>query len=68
MLCRDPSMRLGSNGGAEEVKQHPWLVDFPWEKLNKKKLKAPYIPQPEGNYDQDNIDEPWKDLQNEDFI
>jgi len=35
--------RLGLEGPAE-VKSHPWLRNFPWEKLYNKELEAPFIP------------------------
>jgi serum/glucocorticoid-regulated kinase 2 len=33
LLTRDPEKRLGSNGDGEEVRQHPWLRDFDFQKL-----------------------------------
>jgi hypothetical protein len=42
--------RLGLNGPAE-VKNHPWLRDFPWKELWDRKLKAPFIPPKEDNFD-----------------
>ena len=36
--------RLGING-PEEIKNHVWLRDYPWEKLGKKELEAPFIPE-----------------------
>jgi len=26
------------------VKAHPWLKDYPWEKLGNRELEAPFIP------------------------
>ena len=43
MIERKPSNRLGING-PNEVKNHPWIVNFPWEKLKNRTLRAPYIP------------------------
>jgi hypothetical protein len=34
---------LGFNG-PEEVKNHPWLKNFPWSKLLNKEIEAPYLP------------------------
>lgn len=42
--------RLGLNGPLE-VKNHPWLRDFPWDDLYKGALKAPFIPPREDNFD-----------------
>jgi len=44
LLDWDPSKWLGVNG-AQEVKEHPWFKDFDFQKLVKKKIPAPYIPQ-----------------------
>ncbi len=41
LLQRRPVARLGW-GGAEEVKSHPWLRDFPWDKLTDKELVSPF--------------------------
>jgi hypothetical protein len=68
MLQRNPDKRLGAERGTAEMKEHPWLADFPWLLLNQKKLKAPFVPLNQNNWDQDNIDEPWRDLQDELFI
>ena len=35
--------RLGLEGPSE-VKNHPWLKNFPWDKLYNKEIEAPYIP------------------------
>lgn len=43
MIQRKPVNRLGTNG-AREVKQHPWFKNFPWDKLTKKELNAPFKP------------------------
>jgi hypothetical protein len=43
MIQRKPVNRLGYNG-PEEVKQHPWLRDYPWDKLLKKAIQAPFVP------------------------
>ena len=39
-----PSRRLGSYRGMEEMKQHSWLGGFDWEKLIAQSLPAPYKP------------------------
>jgi len=43
MIERKPQNRLGING-PKEVKNHPWIVNFPWDKLYNKSLRAPFIP------------------------
>jgi hypothetical protein len=37
MIERKPNNRLGINGPAE-VKNHPWIKNFPWQKLLRKEL------------------------------
>ena len=43
LLSKDPSIWLGINGAAE-IKEHPWFLGWNWDKLEKMKMKAPYIP------------------------
>ena len=43
MIQRKPSRRLGYNGPSE-VKNHTWLVDFPWDDLYYGKLKPKFAP------------------------
>ncbi len=44
LLDRDPKGRLGSKGGAEEVRQHAWVADVDWEKVYSKQIAPPIIP------------------------
>ena len=61
MIQRKPMNRLGLNG-PEEVKEHPWLRDFPWDELYHKHVLAPYIANcKEDNFDPRTCQEPWKD-------
>lgn len=43
LLLRNPQARLGVNG-IEEIKEHQWLADVEWERIEQKKLKAPFKP------------------------
>ena len=43
LLQRKPSKRLGYSN-ISEIKEHPWMKDIDWELLNKKELKAPFLP------------------------
>jgi serine/threonine protein kinase len=43
MIQRKPNNRLGVNG-PEEVKDHPWLKDFPWNKLLNKEIEPAFVP------------------------
>ncbi|GAB4820005.1 hypothetical protein N2152v2_007051 [Parachlorella kessleri] len=59
LLVRVPSRRLGcAQGGATELKQHPWFKGFDWEALAQRKLQAPYIPKVSGPADASNFDVP----------
>ena len=42
-LQRKPVNRLGLNG-PEEVKNHPWFKNYPWDDLLNKTLESPFIP------------------------
>jgi serum/glucocorticoid-regulated kinase 2 len=50
------------------VKTHPWLEDFPWDKLTDRSISPPFTP----NQTEDNFDmklhlnnDPWKDSNSE---
>ena len=43
LIQRKPNNRLGLNG-PEEVKEHPWLKDFPWNKLLNREVEPPFLP------------------------
>lgn len=51
LIQRKPMLRLGW-GGSDEIKKHPWLKNFPWDKLMKKEIVPPFIPDEK----QDNFD------------
>ena len=59
--------RLGANG-IQEIKNHLWLRDYNFDDLQKRKLKSPFIPNKSDNFDQKNISEEWKDMDDADFI
>ena len=50
LLQRKPAHRLGLHG-AREVKEHIWFKDFPWKDLYNFKLKSPFIPPENDNFD-----------------
>lgn len=66
LIQRKPNHRLGYNG-SDEIKNHPWLADFDWDALYERRLQAPFIPPAEDNFDESNINEKWKDLDDPDF-
>ncbi|CAD8198969.1 unnamed protein product [Paramecium pentaurelia] len=43
LIQRKPANRLGFKG-PDEVKNHPWLRSYPWQKLLNKEIESPYIP------------------------
>ena len=50
LLERKPDERLGANG-PYEIKNHVWLIDFPWKQLLEKKIDAPFKPMEGLNFD-----------------
>lgn len=60
LLQRKPHARLGLNGPLE-VKSHPWFDGFPWDKLARKELVAPFVPEQADNFDVKVTNDGWKD-------
>lgn len=48
--------RLGSKGGANEIKNHPWFQGIDWSALLTKKVKAPFVPNIKSEIDVSNFD------------
>lgn len=46
LIQRKPVNRLGLDG-PHEVKNHPWLKDYPWEKLYNKEIQPLFVPEEE---------------------
>ena len=44
-LDRDPSKRLGSNGGPDEILNHPWFSDIDQEAILAKKIEPEFKPE-----------------------
>ena len=60
LLERKKEKRLGFNG-FEEVKNHPWLIDFNWDDLINKRMNPFFIPPlSDNNYDKKYCNEPDK--------
>lgn len=53
LIQRKRVRRLGENGAAE-IKNHPFFKGYRWEDLAQGKLKAPYIPLIQENFDRNN--------------
>ncbi|CEP19277.1 hypothetical protein [Parasitella parasitica] len=47
LLERDPSKRLGSNGGVARVKAHAFFKDLNWSVVYKKQMQLPFVPEVE---------------------
>jgi serine/threonine protein kinase len=56
LMRRDPDTRLGTHGGAAEVKAHPFFASIDWEKLYNRLLKPPFRPKVKGDEDVANMD------------
>jgi serine/threonine protein kinase len=65
LLNRNPSHRLGSNSGAEELKRHPWFAAIDWDALSKLLIAPPFIPRIK--HTTDAFDEP-SDFLSPDFV
>ena len=50
LLIRKAKNRLGYNG-INELKNHIWMKDVDWEKLELKKVEPPYVPNKNENFD-----------------
>ncbi|KAL6080430.1 PHprotein kinase domain containing protein [Balamuthia mandrillaris] len=53
LLTRDPSERLAD---PDLIKAHPYFKDIDWEKLSKKEMPPPYMPNVNSELDTGNID------------
>ena len=56
LFQKKPENRLGTNGGAAEIKKHPWFEGINWQIIFDKKLKAPFIPLVKSFSDVSNFD------------
>ena len=44
LLIKEPENRIGSDGGIDQILQHPWFSDIDVNKLLNKELPPPFIP------------------------
>ena len=56
LLIKDQDLRLGTEGGFETIKKHPFFKGFDFKALEEKKIEAPYIPTLRGSIDVTNFD------------
>jgi protein kinase A len=58
LLQHKPTKRLGVvNGGAAEIKKHPWFKNFDFDALIQRKLKPTIVPKIKNALDTSNFDE-----------
>jgi len=58
LLYHKPTKRLGVvKGGAKLIKKHAWYKDFDWDKLVKREIKAPFVPNIKSDIDISNFDD-----------
>ncbi|KAF9042901.1 kinase-like domain-containing protein [Panaeolus papilionaceus] len=68
LLQRDPSRRLGANGG-EEIKRHPFFAKYiDWNKLLAKKIQPPFKPSVESVLDVANFDPDFTNEEAQDSV
>lgn len=56
LLNRNPRHRLGANGDAQELKDHPFFADVDWDALAKKNVVPPFKPVLKSELDVSNFD------------
>lgn len=56
LLNRNPRHRLGANGDAAELKEHPFFADIDWVKLSRKMVVPPFKPKLKSELDTSNFD------------
>jgi hypothetical protein len=68
-LTLNPNARLGHDG-CYEVKKHPWFDNFSWEDLRSGVMKAPFVPESIGEFedaDEDCVIEKPTKVKSEEF-
>ena len=55
LLKRNKKYRLGNNG-FDEIKNHPWLKDIKWDKIENNEFPSPFIFEAEDNFDKSYCD------------
>ena len=56
LLIKKQDLRLGSEGGFQTIRNHPFFKGFDFKALEEKKMKAPFIPTLRGSMDVTNFD------------
>ena len=61
LIKRKPEKRIGNNG-FDEVKNHPWLMDYDWDKLRAHSIASPFNIVIKDNFDEGYVSKPIKKL------
>lgn len=67
LLHRDPSKRLGANGG-REIKRHIFFSNIDWSRLLAKKIQPPFKPTVESVLDVANFDPDFTNEEAQDSV
>ena len=51
LLEKNPKKRLGFIKGIDEIKNHPFFKKIDFDDIEKRKIKAPFIPEDQNNID-----------------
>lgn len=51
LLVQDVELRLGSSGGADDVKAHDWFANIEWENVYNKSAESVFVPKPDNRVD-----------------
>lgn len=44
LLTRDPSQRIGVDGGFDKIRSHGWFNGVDWHAMERKEIKPPFTP------------------------
>jgi serine/threonine protein kinase len=56
LFIREPEKRLGGKNDFEDIKAHPFMKNVDWDSIYKKKVKPPFIPNINSDFDTKYID------------
>ncbi|KRX09353.1 Protein kinase-like domain [Pseudocohnilembus persalinus] len=60
-LMRKPLARLGVDG-PDQIKEHSWFKDYPWDKLENREIDPPFVPAPgDENFDAKQVNQKNKE-------